>query len=302
VTYQRILPVVSLLALLILSPPRTVLSQAIQRSMVVSVVDKSGAPVSDLGPADFVVREDNVSREVLRVAPADDPMQLAILVDNSRAATDQIQDIRRALPGFLDVIMRPTASGQPNEIAILGLAERPTLFADYTFDRGRLDKAIGLVWERQAGSYLLDATIEVTRGFKKREAARPVIVAIATDGPELSSRHFTQVLDPLRDTGTTFHVITLGPPSPDISSDDAHNRDMVVEEGPRMSGGVHERLAAGSALPGRLKQLGEVLTHQYLVTYGHPDSLIPPDHITVGARRTDLTARGTIVKDPQARR
>ena len=54
--------------------------------MYVSVLDKAGAPVPDLGPADFIVREDNVAREVLRVAPATDPMQIAILVDNSQAA------------------------------------------------------------------------------------------------------------------------------------------------------------------------------------------------------------------------
>ena len=154
--------------------------------MVVSVVDRAGEPVSDLGVADFVIREDNVAREVLSVAPADEPMQIAILVDNSAAAQNQIQDIRRALPGFLDVITRPTASGRRNEVAIVGLAERPTILTDYTFDRGRLDKAIGLIWERGGGSYLLDATIEVTQGFKKRGATRPVIVAIATDGPELS--------------------------------------------------------------------------------------------------------------------
>ena len=300
--YQRILPVLSAFAVLLVGGPTVVRTQALQRSMVVSVVDGAGEPVSDLGVADFVIREDNVAREVLSVAPADEPMQIAILVDNSAAAQNQIQDIRRALPGFLDVITRPTASGRRNEVAIVGLAERPTILTDYTFDRGRLDKAIGLIWERGGGSYLLDATIEVTQGFKKRGATRPVIVAIATDGPELSSRHFDQVLTPIAATGTTFHVISLGLPSSDIRSDDAMNRDMVVAEGPRLSGGLHERLLAGSALTAKLKQLADVMTHQYRVTYGHPDSLIPPDRVAVSARRAELTAHGTAVRDPQARR
>ena len=75
--------------------------------MYVSVVDQSGMPVPDLGLADFIVREDNLSREVLRVAPADDPMQIAILVDDSTAARDQVIDIRRALPGFIDALLAP---------------------------------------------------------------------------------------------------------------------------------------------------------------------------------------------------
>jgi hypothetical protein len=269
--------------------------------MLVSVVDRSGARVADLGPADFIIREDNVSREVLSVAPADEPMQLAVLVDNSESSREVIPDIRRALPDFLDILSQPTPSGRSNQVAIIGLAERPTIFANFTTERAPLDKAVGLIWDRRGGSYLLDAIIEVAQGFKKRDAARPVIVAITTDGTELSSRHYTQVLEPLAATGATLHVITLGPPSRE-NSDDVINRDTVVDEGPRASGGVHERLLAGTALPAKLKQLGDVLTHQYRVTYGHPDSLLPPEHVTVSVRRPDLTARGTLVQDRQARR
>ena len=46
------------------------LAQALQKAMYVSVVDEAGAPVPDLGPSDFIVREDDVAREVLNVVPA----------------------------------------------------------------------------------------------------------------------------------------------------------------------------------------------------------------------------------------
>ena len=59
----------------------------------------TGAPVADLGPADFIVREDNVAREVLRVAPASEPMQIALLVDNSQAAEPFIRDYRAGAAG-----------------------------------------------------------------------------------------------------------------------------------------------------------------------------------------------------------
>src|SRR5438045_3997601 len=45
--------------------PLTVGAQSNQRSLYVSVVDNAGAPVPDLGPTDFEVREDNAVREVL---------------------------------------------------------------------------------------------------------------------------------------------------------------------------------------------------------------------------------------------
>ena len=294
---------VSALATLVLSHPATLLSQAIERSMYVGVVDQTGAPVPNLGAADFIVREDNLSREVLRVVPATDPMQIAILVDNSTAAAPQVPQIRRALPAFVDVLTRPTASGRHNEVAIITLGSRPTILADFSIDPAPLAKAIERVWEEpfDSGSYLLDGIMEVSRGFKKRESARPVIVAITGEGAELSNRQPDQVLAPLRDSGAAMHVISIGGPAAAVS-DEVRNRLTVVDEGTRASGGRHTQLLAGSALPVRLQQLADVLTHSYRVIYAHPDSLIPPQRVTVAARRAGLTAFGSPDKDQQARR
>jgi hypothetical protein len=293
---------VSALSALVLSHPVTLLSQAIERSMFVNVVDQAGAPVPNLGPADFVVREDNLSREVLRVAPATDPMQIAILVDNSTAAAPHVANIRRALPAFVEALTRPTASGRRNEVAIITLGARPTILANYSIEPAPLTKAIDRVWEEpQSGFYLLNALIEVSQGIKKRESARPVIVAIASEGSELSSRHPDQVLTPLRESGATLHVISLGTPANGVG-DDVLYLNRVVDEGTRTTGGTHTQLLASSALANKLQQLANVLTHSYRVVYGHPDSLIPPQRITIAARRSDVTAFGVPVKEPQAKR
>jgi len=269
--------------------------------MYVSVVNDAGAPVENLGPSDFVVREDNVAREVLRVAPADDPMQIEILVDNSQAARDYIRDMRAALPPFVDALTEPNDSGRRNEVGIVALAERPTILAEPTFDRAQLRKGIDRLFAQSgSGSYLLDAIIEVSKGFKKRDAQRPVIVAITTEGPEFSSRHFDLVLTPLKDASASLNAIVIGPMSND-TSDDAHNRNIVLDQGPRDSGGHFEHLLTSMALANKLPQLAAELTHQYKVTFGRPESLIPPEHTTVSVNRPGMTARGTLAKEPQAR-
>lgn len=294
---------VTVLASLVLGHPETLLSQARERSIYVTMVDQSGAPVPDMGPSDFIVREDGMAREILRVAPATDPMDIAILLDNSVAAAEAVPQMRRALPAFLDVLMAPAAAGQRNQVAIITLAGRPTILAGYSIERAPLDKAIDRVWEDTfvGGYYLLNGIIEVTEGFRKRESARPVIVAITGEGPELSNRHPDQVLTPLRDSGVALHVISIGQPAVGLGTD-VTDRNTVVDQGPRLSGGTHAQLLTGMALPGRLQQLGNVLTHAYKVTYGHPDSLIPPRRVTVTARRADLTALATPIRDLQARR
>lgn len=294
---------VSVFSALVLSHPATLLSQAIERSMFVSVVDQAGAPVPNLGPADFVVREDNLSREVLRVVPATDPMQIAILVDNSTAAGPLVADIRRALPAFVGVLTRPTASGGRNEVALVTLGSRPTILANYSIEPAPLTKAVDRIWEDSpnSGYYLLNGIIEVSQGIKKRESARPVIVAITGEGPELSSRHPDQVLAPLRESGATLYVISLGTPASGVT-DDVVFRNRVVDEGTRTTGGTHTQLLAATALASKLQQLANVLTHSYRVVYAHPDSLIPPQRVTVAARRSDVTAFGTLIKESKGAR
>lgn len=283
------------------SVPALVHAQARERSLYVSVVNDAGAPVENLGPADFIVRDDNVVREVLRVAPADEPMQVELLVDNSQAARDYIRDLRSALPPFVDALTEPNEGGRRNEVGIVALAERPTILAEPTFDRAQLRKGIDRIFAQSgSGSYLLDAIIDVSKGFRKREAQRPVIVAITTEGPEFSNRHFDLVLTPLKDAAAALHVVVIGPLSND-TSDDAHNRNIVLDQGPRDSGGRFEHILTSMALAGKLSQLAAELTHQYKVTFARPQSLIPPEHTTVTAARPGMTARGTLVREPQAR-
>ncbi len=272
-----------------------------ERSMYVSVVDSSGAPVPNLGPADFLVKEDNMTREVLRAAPAEEPMQVAVLVDTSQAARNDIAHMRQALPPFVAEMTIPNAGGRRNEIAIIGIGERPTILSEYSSDPTQVKKGIDRIWALQnAGMYLLDAIIETAQGFKKREASRPVMIAIATSGPDFSNRQHDHAIEPLKDTGTAFYALMLGQPDSGLSPE-SRERAIVLDDGPRMTGGYHEQLLTSMALAPKLKQLANQLTHQYKITYGRPESLIPPEKITVSAVKPDLVARGTPIKEEQVR-
>ena len=66
-----------------------------RRALFVSAVDKDGEPVTGLGPDAFVVREDGMRREILRVSRATEPIDIALLVDNSTAATQEITFFER---------------------------------------------------------------------------------------------------------------------------------------------------------------------------------------------------------------
>jgi hypothetical protein len=281
--------------------PLSLSAQAIQRALYVSALNEAGKPVPDLGPADFVVREDNAAREVLKVEPALEPMQIAVLVDNSQAAQNDIAHIRTALPPFVATLAGGGEDGVKNEVALIAIGERPTILTPGTSNRATLQKGIDRIWSLHgSGAYLLDAIVEVSKGFKKRDARRPVIVSIGTEGPELSNLQRDQVLDGLRESGAAYHAITLGTPSSSLS-DETRNRNQVLDEGPRTTGGRRTELLTGMALGSALTQLADELTHQYRVTYAHPQSLIPPERVTVAAAKPGLTVRGTLIKTQSGR-
>ena len=81
---------------------------------------------------------------MLRVSRATEPIDIAILVDNSAASNALIPRVREALKAFTGTMSKG------NQIAIVGLADRPTIFANYTANTKLLQDAIGLLWPRTA--------------------------------------------------------------------------------------------------------------------------------------------------------
>jgi VWFA-related protein len=290
--------VFTVVALAIVSAGTTarVFAQAAQRSLYVGVVDRSGVPVPNLGPSDFVVREDRVAREVLSVEAAREPMQLAVLIDNSQAAESFIRDYRESLTAFVAAMTAP--DGPRHQISVISLAERPTILSEYTSDRAQLQKSVGRIFSMSgSGTYLLDGIMETSRGIYKRSSPRPTILAITSEGQELSDRHYQQVLAELKESGAALHVIVVGRPV-----NTQHDRSVVLDQGSRESGGRYDNILTSNALTAKLKEVANELRSQYRVTYARPQTLIPPERVTVTAAKPGLVARGTVARDDRETR
>ena len=266
--------------------PSSVSAQPKQTDVYVSVLDAKGEPATGLTAEDFRVREDSTAREVLKAGPATEPLTVALLVDDSQATTPATQMIREAVDAFI------TALSGKAEISIVTFGERPTIVADYSTDPIKLKDAAKRIFPRAgAGAYLMDAIVDVSRGFKKREAKRPVIAVLMMESDvEFSNRHYDNVLKELQTGGGTLHVVALGVP-PGSMSDEIRNRDQVVALGTEHTGGRRDNVIALTAAAPRMKQLAAELTHQYVVTYARPDTLIPPEKIEVTVSKPGLTAR-----------
>ena len=260
--------------------------QAIERRLYVSVVDDKGVPVTDLAVKDFVVREDGAIREVLRVGRATDPMQIAVLIDDTQAATPMILEERRALQAFIKALH------EGNEMALLTFGERPGILVDYTVTLPALTAGVDKVFARPgAGSYLLQAIVETTKGIQKREAKRPVIVAITTEGQEFSNDYHVTVVEALQRSRAQFHAIVRSIGDGDQATDANRNRTFVLANGTESTGGRREFVLADTALTPKLEELATELKSQYLLVYARTQTLIPPTKLDVSVRRPGLTVR-----------
>ena len=262
-------------------------AQARERTLFVSAVDDKGEPVDGLGPDAFVVRENGQRREILRVSRATEPIDIALLADNSQAASDEITFIRDALTKFV-AVMAPD-----NRIAVIALADRPTVFVEYTSDIARLNGGIGRLFSMsQSGMTLLDGIWETARGLEKREGPRAVILPVFTDGVEFTNRYSRDVVQALQRAGAALHAVGIGT----FEHAEEHairERSFLLDEGPRKSGGQRITLLAPNALTATLQRVARELSSQYKVVYGRPDSLFGFDELEIASARAGVTVRGT---------
>jgi VWFA-related protein len=266
--------------------PSSIHAQTKPTDVYVSVVDAKGDPASGLTAADFRVREDGVAREVLKAGPATEPLTVALLVDDSQAASAGIQMIRDGVESFIKGL-----AGKA-EIALLTFGERPTIAVEYTTDQKKLLDGAHRIFPRSgAGAYLMDAIVEVSKGLQKRKAARPVIAVLTLDNNvEFSNRHYDNVLSELDKSGAALHVVALGQPSTNLN-DEMRNRNQVIAMGTERTGGRRDNVLALTAAGPRMAQLAAELVAQYVVTYARPETLIPPEKIDVTVTKPGLTAR-----------
>jgi len=264
------------------------LAQAVERVAYVTVVDSATErPVTDVTAGQIIIREDGNRREVLSVSPATSDMTVAVIIDNSQAASPTITDLRKALATFLDTIQGL------GPVGLFSVADRPTILREYTTSQKELQDAAGRVFHvPSSGATLLDTIADVAKGIGRRTSDRAAIVVVTGENTDFSTLQYRDVLETLRDSGAMLYVTVLVNPNGSMSTDEARNRATVLDRGPRESGGTRTDVLTSMSFEARLKALGQMLTSQYRVTYAQPQSLIPPEKFEALSAKPGLEVRG----------
>ena len=263
-------------------------AQARERVAFVTVADKdTGTPRDTLAPGDLVVREDGAAREVLRVTPASGPFPIAVVVDTSTDAESAIQDLRTALTTFQREL------GTLGPVALIGMGARPTVIADYSAGPAAFQAGIGRVFATpMSAATVIDAVDDVARGLSRRDSERAAIVIVSAGGHEGSSGAYQRALDRLMASGASLHVVMVRSPARCVQNDDTRQRDSLLDRGVRNTGGSRRDVLASQAFAPAMADLARLLAHQFRVVYARPQTLIPPESVTITAASPAAVAYG----------
>jgi VWFA-related protein len=268
------------------------------RSVWVTVVDGKGEAVPNLTTADFEVKEDGKTRDVLKVDLPAERLSVALLLDDKGA---DINEIRSALAVFVQRLQ-----GQA-EVSLITVVPTVVKVFDYTSSAPAMMAGIRrLVWRAgPSGGLILGAIADAADELRHREAARPVIVVVTFEGEEFRShRPANTILGALDRSRAALHLVAVGrpilrrmnrAPTEGVQGDewavDEQNRNAVLGEGPKQSGGRRHELTVATGLTKALEAVADDLLNQYAVVYAGASDTKPSRKLSVSVKRRGVTVR-----------
>ena len=243
-----------------------------RRTVYVTALDRSGRPAPGLTADDFRVKEDGRVRGIAQVEVATQPIQIALLIDDGGPS---LAAIRQATGQFVERLQRKawfsltTTAGQPQ--TRVSSTEDPRLI--YSALQGTFANVAPT-------TKFLDTVLQTARGFSGRRAVRPVIVAIVSEGEELSSSRADVVLQAIQQSGAVFYYIGLGAPvtsgtqpslganrAADSTEYESVQRNIVIGSASKNSGGRSEQVLSPNGIEPLMLEFAAELAGQYAVTY-----------------------------------
>jgi VWFA-related protein len=265
----------------------------VDRTVYFTATDQRGAYVEDLTNTDVVVKDGGRQRTVRHVGPSTERLKVSLAIDEGLSPADEV---RRAAASLVDHI-RDAA-----DVALYRVGSGTARIVDFSADPVLLRRAINAIpYRPQGGGNLIESLYQIV-GETRTAEGRRVVIILTTEVAQRSSMAASGVLDLLRDSGTTMHATTLvgpagpvEPPTPEMAhleNADEVERDRLLNDGPKQSGGLRLSLLRTEALPAALDRIRGELLHQYSVTYTLPAGSKSDGQISLTTTRKGVTLRG----------
>ena len=255
------------------------------RRIYVTAFDANGAPFTDLGPGDFVVKEGGKIHPVTSVRPAVTKMQIAILVDDNGQGVFRVGVAR-----FIESLLGRA------DFSISAVTGQTMKLVEYTSDTGPLSDAVARLGARPTTveTQLLDGITGTSKDMAKRKMQRPVIVALTAGGTDVTPMQPDDAFNQLRASGAQLYVVSMlagggsAPAKPGDMLNEGHALQAVLGDGPKRSGGDRIEISAIAGVDTGLNRFADQLKHQLVIEYSL-EGAKPSDKLSISLKRTDIT-------------
>lgn len=171
-------------------------------SVPVIVSDRQGRYISGLKPRDFKLYQDRAEQPISVFDAAEEPLNVALLIDTSRSTQPVLGDIKSAGVAFLKEL-------RSQDRAMIVSADYDVhVLSQLTADRKSLERAVNnAATGEYLGTVLRDGIAEVMdRSFKRVDGRKAIIVL--TDGKDAGSRISEQaLLDEAAESGAMIYTV-----------------------------------------------------------------------------------------------
>ncbi len=276
------------------------LSAQKQQQFFISVTAPDGKPVEGLRANEVGVTEDGVDCKIVKIEPVEWPMKLQVLVDNGRANTNPINNLRDGLKALFEQM----PDGVEMSLYVTSGTVRPIVKP--TADKQKLIDGINLIVpDTGAGEFFSALTEAAERIEKDKTPNFPVILMIGSDFGRIRvlDQEYSKLQTTIYNHGVTTHtIVTVG--GAGATAGAAGTQTEIGITLSKLSGGRYEGIASPSRLTTLIPEIGKQIaksqarqSHQYRVTYERPAKASAQPNIAAEVRRAgtvDLSLHGNL--------
>ena len=168
----------------------------------VIVSDRQGRYIAGLKAVDFRLYQDRIEQKIAYFDAAEEPLNVALLIDTSKSTLPVMDDIKNAGVKFLKEL-------RTQDRAMIVSADYDVhVLSQLTSDRKALEKAVkSAKTGEEIGTMLRDAVAEViNRSFKQVDGRKAII--LLSDGKDVGSRiNEQELLDEAAESGAMIYTV-----------------------------------------------------------------------------------------------
>lgn len=244
-----------------IAPEITIERYVHEVSLVLSVTDKKGHFVENLGPSDFSILDNDREQDALTFfqRQTDLPLRVALLIDISSSVADKFRLEQITIGDFLRSVARPS-----DEVAVFAFNQEVELVAPVTNNWKQVSRTVGKL-KANGDTALYDAITNAAEWLaNERERARRIMILI-TDGQENASKtNIDETISSVLAAQASIYAVNVSDDYPsDLAKQGTENLRQLADS----TGGAYLRADSDFAVDRAFGKIRRELRSQYALAY-----------------------------------